>query len=173
MWRWAVMTMWRVTEVNEGVIGLPLAKQGRAQGAWSKQHRGVSHNLWSDRQSLKSACGLRVCRPLRAVRRRLLEVSAAVAIVAGVEKVHRRTAHRAWGGVNAEGVECRRQLPLWVGGTWLTVWLRRDWSLERSDPALTSRKSKRRFRVALELERTDTVGSPEVSVRQAEMETRR
>lgn len=29
------------------------------------------------------------------------------------------------------------------------------------------------FRVALELERTDTVGSPEVSVRQAEMETRR
>ena len=29
------------------------------------------------------------------------------------------------------------------------------------------------FRVALELERTDTVGSPEVPVRQAEMETRR
>lgn len=29
------------------------------------------------------------------------------------------------------------------------------------------------YRVALELERTDTVGSPEVSVRQAKMETRR
>ena len=29
------------------------------------------------------------------------------------------------------------------------------------------------FRVALELERTDTVGLSEVSVRQAEMETRR
>lgn len=80
--------MWRVTEVNEG--------EG-AQGAWSKQHRGVSHNLWSDRQSLKSACGLRVCRPLRAVRRRLLEVSAAVAIVAGVQSVHRRTDHRGLG----------------------------------------------------------------------------
>ena len=94
MWRWAVMTMWRVTEVNEG--------EG-AQGAWSKQHRGVSHNLWSDRQSLKSAYGLRVCRLLRAVRRRLLEVSAAVAIVAGVEKVHRRTAHRGLGRGQCRG----------------------------------------------------------------------
>lgn len=36
-------------------------------------------------------------RPLRAVSRRLLEVSAAVAIVAGVESVHRRTAHRGPG----------------------------------------------------------------------------
>ena len=86
--------MRRVAEVNE-VEG--------AQGAWSKQHRGVSHNLLSDRQSLKSACGLRVCQPLRAVSRRLLEVSAAVAIVAGAESVHRRTDHRGLGRGQCRG----------------------------------------------------------------------
>ena len=44
-----------------------------ALAAWSEQRRGVSRNLWSDRLSLKSACGLRVSRPLRAVSRRPLE----------------------------------------------------------------------------------------------------
>ena len=51
----------------------------------------------SDRLSLKSACGLRVSRPLRAVCRRLLGVREAVAIVAGVESVHRGTAYRGQG----------------------------------------------------------------------------
>ncbi len=70
---------------------------GRSEGSLEQTAQRVSRNLWSDRQSLKSACGLIVCRPLRAVRRRLLEVGAAVAIVAGVEKVHRRTDHRGLG----------------------------------------------------------------------------
>ena len=51
--------------------------------------------MWSDRLSLKSACGLRVSRPLCAVRRRLLGVSEAVGHVAGVEFVERRTV--LWG----------------------------------------------------------------------------
>ena len=88
MWRCAVMTMRRVAELNEG--------EG-VKRTWSKQHRGVSHSLRSDRLSLKSACGLRVSRPLRAVCRRLLGVREAVAIVAGVESVHRGTAYRGQG----------------------------------------------------------------------------
>ena len=51
----------------------------------------------TDRLSLKSACGLRVSRPLRAVCRRLLGVREAVAIVAGAKSVHRRTVHRGLG----------------------------------------------------------------------------
>ena len=83
------MTMLRVAEVNEG--------EG-VKRTWSKQHRGVSHSLLSDRLSLKSSNGLRVSRPLRAVCRRLLGVREAVAIVAGAELVHRRTVHRGLGG---------------------------------------------------------------------------
>ena len=46
-----------------------------ALAAWSEQRRGVSVETQStDRLSLKSACGLRVSRPLRAVIRRPLEV---------------------------------------------------------------------------------------------------
>lgn len=128
-----------------------------ALAAWSERHRGVSWNLWSDRLSRKSACGLRVSRPLRAVRRRPLEVDISGWPSAGVASGHRRTAHRGIGvGANAEGLECRRQLPLWVGGTWLTVWRRGDWSSESSAPALTSRKSKRRFRVNSGVKRANT-----------------
>ena len=68
-----------------------------ALAAWSERHRGVSWNLWSDRLSRKSACGLRVSRPLRAVRRRPLEVDISGWPSAGVASGHRRTAHRGLG----------------------------------------------------------------------------
>ena len=45
---------------------------------------------------------------------------------------------------------------LWVGRMCLSVWLPCDWRRKRSIPALTARKSKRRFRGALELNRIDT-----------------
>lgn len=57
-WRWAVMTMLRVTEVRR-------TKECWRLGAHSTE--GCREVQRSDRQSLKSACGLRVCRPLRAV----------------------------------------------------------------------------------------------------------
>lgn len=68
-----------------------------ALAAWSERHRGVSWNLWSDRLSLKSACGLRVSRPLRAVCRRPLEADTSGWPSAGVASGHRRTAHRGLG----------------------------------------------------------------------------
>ena len=68
-----------------------------ALAAWSEQHRGVSWNLWSDRLSLKSACGFRVSRPLRAVCRRPLEADTSGWPSAGVASGHRRTAHRGLG----------------------------------------------------------------------------
>ena len=75
-----------------------------ALAAWSERHRGVSWNLWSDRLSLKSACGLRVSRPLRAVRRRPLEVDISGWPSAGVALGHRRTAHRGWGKCRGLGM---------------------------------------------------------------------
>ena len=80
----------------------------------------------------------------------------------------------------AGGLECRRLLPLWVGGTWLTVWhpcefsckqeqrqarltmpsaaenALREWRKERSSPASTARNSKRRFRVDSGVKRANT-----------------
>ena len=65
MWRWAVMTMLRVTEVRQ-------PKERWRLGVNSAE--GCRLTQSTDRLSLKSACGLRVSRPLRAVRRRPLEV---------------------------------------------------------------------------------------------------
>lgn len=60
-------------------------------------------------------------RPLRAVSRRLLEVSAALALVAGVESVHRRTAHRGLGWALyqglCQGLGMQTALPLREGST--------------------------------------------------------
>lgn len=53
---------------------------------------------WSDRLSLKSARGLRVCRPALALIRRQTRSERSGWPSAGVESVHRRTDHRAWGG---------------------------------------------------------------------------
>lgn len=167
MWRWAVMTMLREAEVNEG--------EG-AQGAWSKQHRGVSHNLWSDRQSLKSACGFRVCRPLRAVCRRLLEVSAAVAIVAEVEPVHRRIAHRGLGSRRRRRGALRRRRIMKEAdglndkGIFLYGWEERGDC--RLAPTVGGRAAARHrragkasggFGLTAKRKRADTIGLPEVS----------
>lgn len=57
---------------------------------------------------------------------------------------------------NAGGLECSRLLPLWVGGTRLTVWHPCDWRKERSSPASTARNSKRRFRVDSGVKRANT-----------------
>lgn len=87
-----------------------------ALAAWSERHRGVSRNLWSDRQSLKSACGLRVSRPLRAVRRRPLEADISGWQYAGVASGHRRTAHR--------GLGLGQMARAWnVGGNFLYGWV--------------------------------------------------
>lgn len=90
------MTLLRVTEVD--------VAEG-AQGTRCKQRKGVSRNLWSDRLSLKSDCGLRVSRPLCAVRRRLLGVSEAVGHVAEVEFVERRTVLWGLGRANNQGAQ--------------------------------------------------------------------
>lgn len=52
---------------------------------------------WSDRLSLKSARGLRVCRPALALSRRQTRSECSGWPSAGVESVHRRTAHRGLG----------------------------------------------------------------------------
>ena len=82
MWRWAV-------ERDRRSVGMEGEGMERTR---SKQHRGVSCNLWNDRLFV---VGLpqTMSRPLRAVSRRLLGVSAMVALLPkcrrGLPSVHR------------------------------------------------------------------------------------
>lgn len=85
-----------------------------ALSTWRSQHRGVSVDA-VHRQAI-SKIRLRFeslptppCRGKRGV-----DISGCQS--AAVELVHRRTAHRGLGlGLTAEGEECRRHQPLWVG----------------------------------------------------------
>ena len=75
----------------------------------------------------------------------------------------------------------RRLLPLWVGETWLTVWLTRDWRKERSRPADGSGIASGGIGLTAERKRADTVkeraaggvGAEERSSRQREIYDRR
>ena len=104
---------------------------------------------WSDRLSLKSARGLRVCRPALALIRRQTRSERSGWPSAGVESVHRRTDHRGLGRAYNQGsLWTKRQglPPLRVGGTW-RLHSCADHRRESSGMALTGRKSKRRVRV--------------------------
>lgn len=96
MWRCAVMTMPRDTEVRQ-------PKERCRLGANSTE--GCRAMQWSDRLSLKSACGLRVSRPLRAVSRRPLEVDISGWPSAAVEPVQRLSAHRGQGWAYYQGAQ--------------------------------------------------------------------
>lgn len=131
-----------------------------ALAAWSERHRGVSWNLWSDRLSLKSACGLRVSRPLRAVRRRPLEVDISGWPSAGAASGHRRTAHRGLG---------LGQMPrAWnVGGFFLFGWEERGCQYGTGVNGGWSAAARHRrlgiasggFGLTAERKRADTVGA--------------
>lgn len=118
----------------------------------------------SDRLSVEELAPQTVSRPALALSRGLLGVSEAVADIAGAKQSG--GAPYIGLGLGPASQTDNRELPwawnvvgfflLWVGRMCLSVWLPCDWRRKRSIPALTVRKSKRRFRGALELKRIDT-----------------
>jgi len=105
MWRCAVMTMPRDTEVRQpNRLAACVARTERCRlGANCTE--GCRAMQWSDRLSLKSACGLRVSRLLRAVSRRPLEVGISGWPSAVVEPVQRLSAHRGQGRAYYQGAQ--------------------------------------------------------------------
>lgn len=118
----------------------------------------------SDRLSVEELAPQTVSRPALALSRGLLGVSEAVADIAGAKQSG--GAPHIGLGLGPASQTDNRELPwawnvvgfflLWVGRMCLSVWLPCDWRRKRSIPASTARKSKRRFRGALELKRIDT-----------------
>ncbi len=96
MWRCAVMTRSCDTEVRQ-------PKERRRLGANCAE--GSRAMQRSDRLSIKSACGLRVSRPLRAVCRRPPEVDRSGWLSAAVESVQRLSAHRGSGWAYNKGAQ--------------------------------------------------------------------